>query len=202
MTACLHEDGAAVFYTSQTNPASYAKLRQYILHRLFAPDPSSQLAAATHAPTPTPTASTTGSSQLAAAQSTPRQSARASFPFLHRANVVDREQVLVPAGWDTWGKIKILRERFDCEACGQNWEADLEAKRRARDTAAGEQGTVRDAGAADGLEAEYASAVVDFDARNQVRTSRVTGEEPAELTSVLSRAPHAVHGFLVQLDAS
>ena len=160
---CLREDGAAVFYTSQTNPASYAKLRQYILHRLFAPDPSSQLAATT--PTPTPTAA---SSRTAPVQSTPRQSARASFPFLHRANVVDRDQVLVPAGWDTWGKIKILRERFDCEACGQRWEADLEAERSARDTEV-EPGKVREPVNADGLGAEYASAVVNFEARNQVR---------------------------------
>ncbi|GAA5966064.1 hypothetical protein JCM8115_004918 [Rhodotorula mucilaginosa] len=157
--------GAAVFYTSQTNPASYAKLRQYILHRLFAPDPSLQLATTT--PTPTSTAAT---SRTAPAQSTPRQSARASFPFLHRANVVDRDQVLVPAGWDTWGKIKILRERFDCDACGQRWEADLEAKRRARDLE-GEPGRVREPASADGLEAEYASAVVDFDARNQFTAS-------------------------------
>jgi dynein light intermediate chain 1 len=189
----LHEDGAAVFYTSQTNPASYAKLRQYILHRLFAPDPSLQLATTT--PTPTSTAAT---SRTAPAQSTPRQSARASFPFLHRANVVDRDQVLVPAGWDTWGKIKILRERFDCDACGQRWEADLEAKRRARDLE-GEPGRVREPASADGLEAEYASAVVDFDARNQVRNIK---GQPGRNLLVLTLSPHAVHGFLVQLDAS
>ncbi|GAA5878826.1 hypothetical protein JCM3774_000977 [Rhodotorula dairenensis] len=167
--------GAAVFYTSQTNPSSYAKLRQYILHRLFAPDPSLQLPASTSLPYSTPWTNLSEKGRSVSAP-TPRKSARAAFPFLHRANVVDREQVLVPTGWDTWGKIKILRERFDCEACGQNWEADLDARRRARDRS--EQEHVDDAEPRGGLTAEYATAVLDFDERDQlVSASSLTQAE-------------------------
>ncbi|GAA5981095.1 hypothetical protein JCM10908_003984 [Rhodotorula pacifica] len=154
--------GAAVFYTSQTAPATYAKLRQYLLHRLFSPAVRPSLSSSS-----APNSSSATEKTRAAPNQASRQSARASFPFLHRANVIDRDQVLVPAGWDTWGKIKILRERFDCDACGQSWEADLDTKRRAREKAeetgnAGEKVT-------GGLRDEYASVVVDFDARNKLR---------------------------------
>ncbi|POY70564.1 hypothetical protein BMF94_6479 [Rhodotorula taiwanensis] len=152
--------GAAVFYTSQTVPPSFTKLRQYILHRLFSAPSSAQSASASAAP---------GTPTVAAARSkatpTPRQSARASFPFLHRANVVDRDQVLVPTGWDTWGKIKVLKERFDCEACGQSWEAGRDARRRMREERA--KGEARDDREEGGLLAEYESVVTDFDAQNR-----------------------------------
>ncbi|BGP52586.1 hypothetical protein JCM8202v2_000141 [Rhodotorula sphaerocarpa] len=136
--------GAAVFYTSQTAPQSYTKLRQYMLHRLFSPPPAS---------------------------------ARASFPFLHRANVVDRDQILVPTGWDTWGKIRILRERFDCEACGQSWDADLDARRRRREREA--QGSEAGEGTEPaGLRADYEAIVTDIHAHNKTQApSRVTEAE-------------------------
>lgn len=31
-----------------------------------------------------------------------------------RPQVVDRDTVLVPAGWDSWGKVHVLNETFDC----------------------------------------------------------------------------------------
>lgn len=34
---------------------------------------------------------------------------------------------MVPSGWDSWGKIRVLRDGFDCEGVHQGWEADLEA---------------------------------------------------------------------------
>lgn len=49
-------------------------------------------------------------------------SALRSFPFSYRANVIDKTQLLVPSGWDTWGKIKILRQGFDCKGVVENWE--------------------------------------------------------------------------------
>lgn len=33
--------------------------------------------------------------------------------------------MLVPAGWDSWGKIAVLREGFDAKAWGEAWERDL-----------------------------------------------------------------------------
>ncbi|BGP36246.1 hypothetical protein JCM10449v2_000144 [Rhodotorula kratochvilovae] len=143
--------GAAVFYTSQTLPASFAKLRQYILHRLFSSPSSTSLA-------PPPSSAQPTSPSAASRPPSAPTSALSSFPFPHRANVVDRDAVLVPAGWDSWGKIRILRERFDCEAVGAGWEADL-ARRKGDD--------VGEAEAARGLEREYGMVVVDFDAEDQ-----------------------------------
>ncbi|BEJ13610.1 hypothetical protein CspHIS471_0307840 [Cutaneotrichosporon sp. HIS471] len=44
------------------------------------------------------------------------------FPFPHRANVLDRDAVMVPSGWDSWGKITILREPFDPARVGKAWD--------------------------------------------------------------------------------
>ncbi|BGO98981.1 hypothetical protein NBRC10513v2_000083 [Rhodotorula toruloides] len=168
--------GAAVFYTSQTLPSSYVKLRQYILHRLFAAPASAALAINASANPTTPT-----SSSRPAAPAPIATSARASFPFPHRANVVDRDQLLVPAGWDSWGKIKIMRERFDCEQAGEGWEADLERLR------AGVSGAETDAAGEDtkrGLRREYEMVVVDFEAEDRP-TNASTTIAPADEQSFL-----------------
>lgn len=34
---------------------------------------------------------------------------------------------MAPAGWDTWGKIAILRDGFDANKWGEAWERDLDA---------------------------------------------------------------------------
>lgn len=41
--------------------------------------------------------------------------------------MVERDSVLVPAGWDSWGKLRVLREGFDCEAVHQGWDSDMDA---------------------------------------------------------------------------
>ncbi|KAJ8297296.1 Protein CSN12 [Rhodotorula toruloides] len=168
--------GAAVFYTSQTLPSSYAKLRQYILHRLFAAPASTALATNASANPTTPT-----SSSRPAAPAPIATSARASFPFPHRANVVDRDQVLVPAGWDSWGKIKIMRERFDCEQAGEGWEADLE---RLRAGASGAETDVSGEEGNRGLRREYEMVVVDFEAEDRP-TNASTTVAPADEQSFL-----------------
>lgn len=33
---------------------------------------------------------------------------------------------MVPAGWDSWGKITVLRDGFEAKAWGEAWERDLE----------------------------------------------------------------------------
>lgn len=43
-----------------------------------------------------------------------------------KASVLVRDQVFVPAGWDSWGKIKALREGFDVEGVAAGWEIDLD----------------------------------------------------------------------------
>ncbi|ORY90127.1 dynein light intermediate chain-domain-containing protein [Leucosporidium creatinivorum] len=109
--------GAAVFFTSHTQPTSFAKLRSYILHRLFTQPPTTTAITSSSIPAPL------------AAGAPPSTSSSRSFPFPYRANVVDREEFLIPAGWDSWGKIKIHKERFDAEGLAKGWESDLEAER-------------------------------------------------------------------------
>lgn len=50
-----------------------------------------------------------------------------SYPFKLKAQVIERDAVLVPAGWDSWGKLRVLREGFDCEAVHQGWDSDMDA---------------------------------------------------------------------------
>lgn len=41
-------------------------------------------------------------------------------------NVIDRDKVLVPPTWDSWGKIRVLREGFDVEGVSSGWSTDIE----------------------------------------------------------------------------
>lgn len=45
-------------------------------------------------------------------------------PLKH--NVIDRDKILVPPNWDSWGKIRVLREGFDMELVSTGWSADLD----------------------------------------------------------------------------
>jgi len=40
-------------------------------------------------------------------------------------NVVDRDLVFVPSGWDSWGKIRVLRDGFDVQGVSEAWTTDL-----------------------------------------------------------------------------
>ncbi|KAH7923655.1 hypothetical protein BV22DRAFT_1196540 [Leucogyrophana mollusca] len=103
-TVCL-KYGASLFYTTQ-QPSTLQVLRQYALHLLFMPPaPSPGLSSGTDAPAPI----------------------RNPFVFNHRPNTLDRDRIVVPAGWDSWGKISVLREGFEAKVWGEAWEADLEA---------------------------------------------------------------------------
>ncbi|KAH8918355.1 dynein light intermediate chain [Atractiella rhizophila] len=128
-TVCLTY-GAGLFFTSHSRPDSFSRLRSYILHRLFASHSSH------HA---TPSSLSTGANGAGPAvnglpvpQTVTATAATASrtFPFTHKADVVNRDQVVVPSGWDSWGKIKVIKEGFDADALGKGWERDLEAERR------------------------------------------------------------------------
>ncbi|KAK7060355.1 hypothetical protein VNI00_001120 [Paramarasmius palmivorus] len=102
-TICL-KYGASMFYTTP-QPSTLQVLRQYALHALFVPPaPSPAALAGTEAPTP----------------------ARNPFPFNEKPNTLDRDRVVIPAGWDSWGKVTVLRD-FDPKAWGEAWEQDLES---------------------------------------------------------------------------
>ncbi|KAK8844775.1 hypothetical protein IAR55_006625 [Kwoniella newhampshirensis] len=100
-TICLAH-GASLFYTASTQPTAYALLRNYLLHRLYSPPPSTSTSADPKA-----------------------HAAISRFPFPYRANVLDRDAVMVPAGWDSWGKINVLREGFEPNRVGKAWEVSL-----------------------------------------------------------------------------
>jgi dynein light intermediate chain 1 len=45
-------------------------------------------------------------------------------------NVIDRDKVVLPPNWDSWGKIRVLREGFDVEGVNQGWSVDIEEPSR------------------------------------------------------------------------
>lgn len=42
-------------------------------------------------------------------------------------NVIDRDKILVPPNWDSWGKIRILRDAFDAESVAEKWSIEIQA---------------------------------------------------------------------------
>ncbi|KAI9850657.1 MAG: hypothetical protein M1838_005301 [Thelocarpon superellum] len=42
-------------------------------------------------------------------------------------NVIDRSKILIPPNWDSWGKIRVLREGFDVEGVSTGWSRDIES---------------------------------------------------------------------------
>lgn len=42
-------------------------------------------------------------------------------------NVIDRDKVLIPPSWDSWGKIRVLREGFDVEGISHGWSVDVQS---------------------------------------------------------------------------
>ncbi|OAP61091.1 hypothetical protein AYL99_03292 [Fonsecaea erecta] len=41
-------------------------------------------------------------------------------------NIVDRDKILVPPNWDSWGKIRILKDGFDPEAVANAWSVEIQ----------------------------------------------------------------------------
>jgi dynein light intermediate chain 1 len=41
-------------------------------------------------------------------------------------NVIDRDKILVPPNWDSWGKIRIIREGFDMEGVSTAWSIEIQ----------------------------------------------------------------------------
>ncbi len=42
-------------------------------------------------------------------------------------NVIERDKVLIPPSWDSWGKIRVLREGFDVEGISRGWSIDVQS---------------------------------------------------------------------------
>ncbi|KAK7756511.1 hypothetical protein SLS62_001345 [Diatrype stigma] len=43
-----------------------------------------------------------------------------------KENVIERDKVVVPPNWDSWSKIRVLRDGFDVEAISSGWMIDLD----------------------------------------------------------------------------
>ncbi|CDR87260.1 related to dynein light-intermediate chain [Sporisorium scitamineum] len=127
-TICM-KYGAALFYTSSLRSQSIDILRSYLLHRLFTPSTVSSQQQQQQQP-----AAVEGNTSTTSAQNSAAAGGVAVFGFPYRASTTDRDTLLVPAGWDSWGKIKALREPFDCRSMARGWENDceIETLRRAR----------------------------------------------------------------------
>ncbi|KAI2639225.1 dynein light intermediate chain-domain-containing protein [Xylaria nigripes] len=42
-----------------------------------------------------------------------------------KPNVIDRDKIVVPPNWDSWGKIRILRDGFEVESVSDGWSIDI-----------------------------------------------------------------------------
>ena len=132
--ALIGLDGAALFYTATNQPQTYNHLRQYLLHRLYTipiPPHSDDLAVSL----PVSDSHSPAQDQNHAAALT-----NSRFPFSLRANVLDKEAVMVPAGWDSWGKIKVLREGFEPQEMLDGLEESLQQSASGSEMSEEEQG--------------------------------------------------------------
>ncbi|EMR64730.1 putative dynein light intermediate chain protein [Eutypa lata UCREL1] len=43
-----------------------------------------------------------------------------------KENVIERDKVVVPPNWDSWSKIRVLRDGFDVETVSNGWSIDLD----------------------------------------------------------------------------
>ena len=50
--------------------------------------------------------------------------------LLCRSQTLDQDRIVVPPGWDSWGKISVMRDGFDAKIWGEAWERDLESANR------------------------------------------------------------------------
>lgn len=47
-------------------------------------------------------------------------------PLKH--NVIDRDKIVVPPNWDSWGKIRVLGGTFEAETVSQGWAEDIDER--------------------------------------------------------------------------
>ncbi|KAJ1962290.1 hypothetical protein GGI12_002734 [Dipsacomyces acuminosporus] len=131
--------GAALVYTTTHNTATFSTLYHYLVHRLLSgPSTLSSSFSTDEAADGAEMAESTGMSANgaedeararsgsinASGQGSSSQLSTSTYPFRVRANVVDRDVVFVPAGWDSVAKINYLREPFDVHAIQAAWEND------------------------------------------------------------------------------
>lgn len=63
-------------------------------------------------------------------------------PLKH--NVIDRDKVVVPPNWDSWGKIRVLRDGFDPEVVNNGWSLDIAENQQALTNGNSEEANAED----------------------------------------------------------
>lgn len=116
-------DGASMIHTTTAHPDTFKLVRSQVLNLLYKipPTPADDNA--------NPDAATRKTSSRLAAKLEHR------FPFAHTAKPLDRDTLLIPVGWDTPNKIKILREGFNVQKIGSLWDEEIERRTRPRQKA-------------------------------------------------------------------
>ena len=109
---------------------------------------------------------------------------RNPFPFQHKTNTLDRDRIVVPAGWDSWGKIAVLREGFDAKSWGEAWERDVDVD-------------ATDIVGTQGAEALYSSLVPDQGTKVYLRITQAPKMIPTKIPSVPS-SPLRYHRLTTQ----
>ncbi|TPX47848.1 hypothetical protein SeMB42_g03189 [Synchytrium endobioticum] len=106
-STCL-KYGASLFYVSRLRPETLSNMKQYILHKLLS------------------NSSSNGFNAI--------QRISSSYQFTTKAQVVERDVIFIPSGWDSWGKIRIIKDSFDCSTmAGLSENGDTIAKRTYED---------------------------------------------------------------------
>lgn len=106
---------------------------------------------------------------------------RNPFPFTEKSNILDRDHILVPIGWDSWGKIAVLRDGFDAKLWNDAWENDLQDESNPTDGKGAERGA----------EALYADLVPD----RGIKVSDVWTDAKDRLIQTFSK-PHPLPPLL------
>ncbi|OLY80340.1 Cytoplasmic dynein 1 light intermediate chain 1 [Smittium mucronatum] len=139
---CL-QYGAALFYTSQAHPMTYSELRHYIIHRLLSRkfaelqakdseenDANDQESDPTSKKMSRENISIEKDTTDGLEKESDHEYLSLNYPFRLSAQILERDTVRVPSGWDTKAKIDFLRDGFNVESCMNSFSLDTERYRK------------------------------------------------------------------------
>ncbi|KAF4632807.1 hypothetical protein G7Y89_g5315 [Cudoniella acicularis] len=112
-------------------------------------------------------------------------------PLKH--NVIDRDKVVVPPNWDSWGKIRVLREGFDVEAVNKGWSLDIEEafesnpNRNSTGSLRGDEAPKRKGGAVEAYEEQIRDPKLDALQATTAQTNGIKLEISSEETQKFLR---------------
>jgi dynein light intermediate chain 1, cytosolic len=90
-----------------------------------------------------------------------------------RHNVIDRDKILIPPNWDSWGKIRILREDFEMEKVANAWSVEIQSPPEAEfDTSTTTLKSAVDGEKEDGSDRESAVSIFTSSLPNPIANSK------------------------------